>query len=230
MIATTESSSDSLLRLLPEEDRNRFLKKTIRKSFAKGDQIVRENDRDSNFYIIDSGRVRVTLFSSEGKEVSFIDLAAGENFGELSVIDGLPRSANVIALADTQITIVPAQQFVALLETNPQVCFEILKQVTGIVRRLCDRIFEYSTLDVLSRICLEILRLAEGNIDLDGVARISNPPTQTEMASRISCAREGVSRELARLEKTGIISKASKKLIVNDLSRLEELASVKPIT
>ena len=213
----------TFLRLLSREDRREILKRSTNREFKKGEQIVRVMDRDTNLYLINTGSVRVTLYSNEGKEVSFVDIDAGGNFGEFSAIDGKPRSANVIALSDTTITVVPPSEFVRMLEKYPEVCIEILQQLTGIVRRLCDRIFEYSTLDVSDRVHTELLRLAKKNLDYDGIARVHNPPTQSELASRVSCTREAVSRELKKLENSGIIKREPKRLIIEDCKRLQEL-------
>jgi CRP-like cAMP-binding protein len=213
----------TFLRLLSKEDRSDILSKSTNREFKKGEQIVRVMDRDTNLYLINTGSVRVTLYSNEGKEVSFVDIDAGGNFGEFSAIDGKPRSANVIALSDTTITVVPPREFIRMLEKYPEVCVEILQQLTGIVRRLCDRIFEYSTLDVSDRVHAELLRLAKKNLDYDGIARVHNPPTQSEFASRVSCTREAVSRELKKLEKSGVIKREPKRLIIEDCKKLQEL-------
>ncbi len=214
----------TFLGLLTAADREMLIGNSMHKVFSKGEQIVRVMDRDTNLYLINTGRVRVTLYSSDGKEVSFVDIDEGGNFGEFSAIDGRPRSANVIALSDTTITIISPDKFLKILEKYPSVCMEMLQQLTGIVRRLCDRIFEYSTLDVHDRVRAELLRMARENMDLDGVARIRNPPTQAQLASRVSCTREAVSRELKKLEESGLIKRGRKRLIVEDCQRLEQLA------
>ena len=112
------------------------------------------------------------------------------------------------------------------LEKYPAACIEMLRQLTVTIRRLCDRIFEYSTLDVSNRLHLELLRLGRENMDLDGIARVSNPPTQMEMASRVSCTREAVSREYKNLENLGVISRPRKKLIIDDYQRLQEMVGI----
>ena len=215
----------SFLSLITKEDRENLIEKSIARDYKKGDQIVRVKDLDTNLYLINKGQVRVTLFSSEGKEVSFVDIDEGGNFGEFSAIDGRPRSANVIALADTTITIVPPEEFLGILQKYPAVSMEMLQQLTTIVRRLCDRIFEYSTLDVSNRVHAELLRISKEHMDFDGIARIENPPTQSELASRVSCTREAVSRELKRLEDSGVIIRKPKKLIIEDCRRLQEMIS-----
>jgi CRP-like cAMP-binding protein len=218
-----EIRKDSILRHLALADFDRLSQKSVVKRFPKGAQIVKVLDRDTNFYIINSGKVRVTLYSSDGKEVSFVK--AGGNFGEIAAIDSKPRSANVIALSDAELTIVPSCEFIKLIRNNPDASLEMLQQLTGVIRRLCDRIFEFATLDVGNRICAELLRLASCCTDLDGIARIENPPTQSEMASRISCTREAISREMKKLERAGVIQRQPKKLVVENMQRLREIVN-----
>lgn len=216
----------SFLRLLSKEDSEQLVKKSRSKKFGKGEYIVRVMDHDTNLYLIDSGSVRATLFSAEGKEVSFVDIEAGGNFGEFSAIDGKPRSANVLALSDTTITVISPHDFLIILQKYPTICIEFLRQLVGTVRQLCDRVFEYSTLDVSRRIHAQLLRLCKENLDIDGIARIKRPPTHAELASRVSCTREAVSRELKKLEKAALIKRKQRQLIVKDYERLRELVEV----
>ncbi len=213
----------SFIRLLTKKDHDCLLERSIRKKFKKDEYIIRAMDNDTDLYLIDSGKVRASLFSIEGKEVSFVDLEAGRNFGLFAAIDGKPRATNVIALSDTTITIVPPQDLFEILQKYPAVCIEFLQQLSQTVRELCDRVFEYSTLGVNRRIHVWLLRTCEKNLDLDGIARIDNPPTHIEMASRVSCTREAVSRELKKLEKTGLIKRSRKRLVITDYKRLRTL-------
>ena len=211
---------ESFLRFLSSEDREKLLKQTVHRYFKKSEQIVRFMDTDTNLYLIDYGSVRVTLFSPQGKEVSFVDIPAGGYFGEFAAIDGKPRSANVIALCDTKILILTPEQFTGLLHTNPEICMDVMRELTAKIRSLCDRIFEYSTLDVSQRIHFELARIAERTGVVDGVSVINHPPTHIEIASRVSCTREAVTRVLAKLEKSGIIKRQAGVLIVNDVDQL----------
>ncbi len=212
-----------LLRGLGDRERQKILAQCAVRRYARGAQIVREMELDHNMYFIARGRVQVTLFSSDGREVSFASLGQGENFGEMSVLDGQPRSANVIALSDTDMIVMPPAVFRRLLHKHPTVALELLQQLTAMIRRLCDRIFEYSTIGVNHRIHAELLRLARGNLDLDGVARIANVPTHAQLASRVSCHREAVSRELKALENGGVLVKKKRKFIVPKIRLLQDL-------
>ena len=106
MSKKNQGNRPAFLYSLGAKDRDWLLKRTESRCFRKGQQIVRVKDDDANFYLVNSGVVRVTLFSKEGREISFVDIGPGGNFGELSAIDGKPRSANVIARSDTEITVI----------------------------------------------------------------------------------------------------------------------------
>lgn len=212
-----------LLAPLSEQYLTQLLQQSESRHFSKDEQIVRARDNDTNLYLINSGIVRVTLYSSEGKEVSFVDIPRGGNFGELSAIDNKPRSANVIALSDVNITIISPPVLMIILEKYPAVSIKLLGQLSAIVRRLCDRIFEYSTLEVPRRVHLELLRLGRESLGEDGVAEVINPPTQVEIANRLSCTREAVSREFKKLENMGIVSRQRKLLKINKMDVLEDM-------
>lgn len=213
----------ALLSLLDEAARARWLRRCAERRYAGGEQIVRELEHDDNIYFIRRGKVRVTLLSRDGREVNFADLNQGENFGEISLIDGQPRSANVVALIDTEMVVMPARVFGEMLRAHPPVALQLLRQMTAMIRRLCERIFEYSTLGVNNRIHAELLRLGKSHLDLDGVARIKAMPTHAQLASRVSCHREAVSRELKTLEKQGIVAKKNRKFIIPNLQILQEM-------
>ncbi len=215
--------SSVLLGLLGAEEREKILAQCTTRRYLKGEQIIRAKERNDNMYFIALGRVRVTLFSKEGREVNFANLEEGENFGEVSVIDGKPRSAGVIALTKTDIIIMPPQVFRRMFHQNPAVAMELLLQLTAMIRRLCTRIFEYSTIGVSNRIHAELLRLAREHLDLDGVARIPHMPTHAQFASRVSCHREAVSRELKALENDGVLVKKNRKIIIPQIRRLQEM-------
>jgi CRP-like cAMP-binding protein len=94
------------------------------------------------------------------------------------------------------------------------------------VRRLSERVFEFSTLAVNNRIHAELLRMAaDADAGADGVRRIPDPPTHLEIANRISTHREAVSRELAYLESEGVIRKSRQVLEILDIDRLRALVS-----
>ncbi len=191
--------------------------------YQPNDRVVSHQDTSTDVYFIVSGRVRVTIFSRSGKEVSFRDLGAGQVFGDLSAIDGEPRSATVVSLGETMIISMPAEIFWQALQDHPGVSAAMLKELTKLVRRLSERVVEFSTLGVKNRIHAELLRLAREHSQDEKTAIIQPAPTHGEIASRVSTHREAVTRELNHLAQTGLIERRRGSLVVLDVGRLARL-------
>jgi CRP-like cAMP-binding protein len=185
--------------------------------------VVGHQEQSSDVFFIVSGKVRVTLYSVSGKEVTFRDMGAGEMFGELAAIDGKPRSASVIALTESRIGSVSAQSFWRVLREHPEVAAATLRWLVAQVRDLSERVFEFSTLTVRNRIHAELLRLAHAHMQDRNRAVISPTPTHAEIASRISTHREAVTRELNRLARAGLIERRSGKWLISDVDRLARM-------
>ena len=219
----SSDTNSTLLRSLPVADRVSVVNKCVRQLYAKESQIVRQLDQDNNIYFVESGVLGVAQYSAAGKEVSYSQLYPGDNFGEISAIDGRPRSACVTALTDSEVTVMPFEVFRTLFSRGGAPSIALMKQLTSMVRRLSERVYEFSTLSVSNRIHAELLRLAREHIDLDGVARIPLPPTHAQLASRVSCNREAVSREMKKLEKLCLVEKSGRRWIVQNLSALQRM-------
>ena len=209
---------------LPAADLEAVARRCRWRRYDPGQQVVGRQEESRDVFFVVSGRVRVTLFSVSGKEVTFRDLDAGEMFGELAAIDGQPRSANVIALTESLIASLSGDAFWQVLREQPEVAAVTLKRLTANVRDLSERVFEFSTLTVNNRIQAELLRLALAHLrDDEAPAVIAPAPTHAEIASRVSTHREAVTRELSRLAQAGVIERHSGKLVVLDLPRLRRM-------
>lgn len=217
------STNSAVLNTLSPEVLDEVLSSCKVRTFEKNEQIVRQMDTDNNIYFIESGGLGVAMFSDSGREVFYSELEAGDNFGELSAIDGGPRSASVTALCKSTLTVMPFATFHDLMHKSTSVNITLLKQQAGRIRRLTERVYEFSTLYVDDRIRAELLRMAHKYIDLDGVARIPSPPTHAQLANRLSCNREAVSRELKRLENRGIMYKKGGRWIIPDCEILQKM-------
>ena len=195
------------------------------RGYRKNTEVVHHLGRDDDVYFIAAGRVRVTIFSAEGKEISYQELGAGDMFGELSAIDGLPRTANVIALQDSRIGLLGRAAFWELLRQYPVLASGIMQRLAGLVRFLIDRVYQYGALDVNERVRMEILRLARQNLRDDNSASIEDFPTHREIANRVNTHREAVTKVLNELNRLGIIRQDKRVLTVSDLSRLVRLSA-----
>lgn len=145
-------------------------------------------------------------------------------FGDLAAIDGKPRCADVEAREESVVAYMPAADFRAVMREHPAVADAVMRQLAALVRRLSERVVEFSTLGVRNRIHAELLRRARAAGPQDNQAQIRPPPTHAELASHVATTRYAVTRELGALEKAGIVSHSrGQSLTILDLQRLEHI-------
>ncbi|MDQ0392622.1 Crp/Fnr family transcriptional regulator [Labrys monachus] len=175
--------------------------------FEENELVIDYDDNTNDVYFLISGKVRVLYRTITGKEVILGELGAGQFFGELSAIDGIGRSANVTALNRSQMCIISGPVFMELVTQNPQVCRQILTLLASRVRFLNTKLAEHSFLQTKHRLYAEIIRLSQPRNGHPGQRVLSPPPFHHDLAARIGCRREAVSRELSALEKEGLVAK-----------------------
>ena len=191
------------------------------REFGPGELVVGHNDTTFDVFFLLAGKLQVNLYSADGQRVGFQEMTQGEMFGEISAVDGEPRSASVEAASRCSIALLPRQRFLAMIETDPGFAMTVARQLAAHVRRLTTRVFEFSTMAVRQRLRAELLRIAHaGGAD---EALIDPLPTHAELASRISTHREAVSRELAWLDGNGLILRKGKGFVIPSVARIRAL-------
>ena len=193
------------------------------KSYQPNAEVIQYQEKSTEVYFVREGHVRATMFSYSGKEVSYQDLFAGDTFGELSAIDDLPRSAHVVVIEPSTIGSMSRKDFMEAIHAHPEVSTAVLVRLTGVIRGLSDRIYQYGALDVKDRVRKEILELARQHMSGPNTAVIPDMPKHLEIANRINTHREAVTRELNTLSKMGLIQQQRRVLTVNDVAKLSAL-------
>jgi CRP/FNR family transcriptional regulator, cyclic AMP receptor protein len=211
---------------LPEPVIERISQACSWRDAAPGTQILGYLEPSSDVCFLVSGKARVIVYSFEGKAVLFTDLAAGAMFGEIAAIDRKPRSASVEALEACTVARLSGDQLEALLMEEPRLALAMLRHLAGDVRRLSDRVLEFSTMAVQNRIHAELLRLARAAAGEDAREAVLSPsPSLSDIAGRICTHREAVSRELSRLGGMGLLRREGRDLRVADVPRLAALVA-----
>ena len=191
--------------------------------FEEGEQIVDRLADTYDFCFIAEGRARVVNHSMSGREISFDDVEAGTFFGELSAIDGQPRSATVIALSATLVAFLSPKRFEELMLEKPKVSLAVMRRMAGMVRRSNERIMDLSTLGANNRVHAEVLRLAKPDAKGANTAIISPIPVHSDIASRVSTTRETVARVLSDLARDGLVERGDTALLIRDLRKLRRM-------
>jgi CRP-like cAMP-binding protein len=214
-----------LFRHLSPQERRAVASHCRARRYRANQQIISHDDETRDVFFVVSGRVRATLYSLSGKQVNFQDLGAGKMFGELSAIDGSPRSAHVMALSDSLLLSMSPEDFWETLRAYPAVAEETLKRLTGLVRFLSERVFEVCALTVKDRIFVELLHLAREHMSDENKAIIAPAPTHLDIANRIGTHREAVTRALNELKNAGLLMRQPGALVVHDVNQLTQMVN-----
>jgi CRP/FNR family transcriptional regulator/CRP/FNR family cyclic AMP-dependent transcriptional regulator len=193
----------------------------ITKTYNKDETIILEDDESVQaLFLIAQGEVKVFMTGTDGRETILTLLAKGDFFGEMSLVDGEPRSASVRAVTDSKLLIIRREDFMAQIEKFPDLAMSLLVEMSRRMRKANRQIGSLALLTVYGRVAGTILNLVEERgvrIHGDGgkmVTVIRNRPTQQQMAEMSGTTRETVSRVLSSLQKKGIISMGGKDLVI----------------
>ena len=196
-----------------------------RRQFKAGAVVFQRGDPADDVYLIVSGQLRISVGSEDGREVAFRIVGAGEMVGELGVLDGSHRSADLTALRDSVLLGLGRPALQNLLATRPTMA-------SGVIRFLCKRLRETSEqLETLAlqrvevRLARLLLRLAHAAAPVQGEVELTLDMSQAETAALIGASRPKVNLAFAELEARGAIRRAGRKLRCR-LAALGELAEV----
>jgi len=180
------------------------------RSFAKGSIIVNEGDDTDSLYVLLSGRARVFVSDAEGREAQLNQVGAGEYFGEVT-LDGGPRSAAVMALEECRCAVIKRAELDAFVARNPAFALHLVQKLASRVRALTENVRSLALMDVYGRVARLLLELAE---ERDGRLEIDEPLTQKDIASRVGCSREMISRIFTDLVTGGYVRKENGRLLI----------------
>ena len=180
----------------------------VMRSFPRHAIIINEGDDSDSVYFIVTGLVRVFLADSEGNEVIMATLKAGEYFGEMALEPGF-RSASVMAVEPVCLAVVRMPEFRTFLRSHPDFVFSLLGKLIRRTRLVTRNLKGLALLDVYGRLTQMLNDLAD---NVDGKSLIVEPLTQQEMASRIGCSREMVSKILKDLTAGGYVEISRKSI------------------
>jgi CRP/FNR family cyclic AMP-dependent transcriptional regulator len=182
--------------------------------------LFEQNEAGSEVYFLSRGVVRVRMTPSPDCDVILGEIEAGGYFGEMSVLDGLKRSAGILAITEATIGILPAVVFRELV--YPHVREQLISRCVSHIRGLNQRVKEFSSMHVSDRIYVELLRQARPHPTDQNKAIVSPAPIHSDIAGRVSTRRETVTRELKLLEQSGRLTKKEGAFVLTNISTFVE--------
>src|SRR5581483_2399630 len=198
------------------EDTAALLERSIqKKSFRRGEVIFHKGDPGSSMYLIVDGQVRIVLPSEGGEEALLGVLDKGDFFGELSLIDGQPRSATIVASEQTETVVLHRDDFLKVIHSSPSVAIDMLRVLARRLRETDEVVEDAVFLDVPGRLAKKLLELGEtyGDARPDGTI-IGLRLTQSELATMVGATRESVNIHLRSYRLRGIIDVDRQRIII----------------
>ncbi len=193
----------------------------IEKSFRKGEIILHEDDDSSqSLFIIAKGEVKVVLTAEDGREAILASLKEGEFFGEMSLLDGEPRSATVRAVEDSRLLTIRREEFLNVMRKQPDLSLTLLGEMSRRLRKSNRQISSLALMRVYGRVAATLLQLMEERgirtktKDGKSIIIVKDKPTQQFIADMSGTTRETVSRVLNFFQKKGYIVLDGKDLLI----------------
>lgn len=208
---------------ISSKDLEKIVAVTHQRKYRKDSMILIEEEAGQTMFILMSGQVKISRISEDGREVILAVMAEGDFFGELSLLDGQSRSANVTVIKDAEMLLINREDFLSLLNEFPQIAIQLLRELAGRMRKSDSQIKSLSLKNAIGKVTGTLHRLAEDiGILQDNRIIIENLPTQQDMANMAGTSRETISRVIQRLINDKYIVKEGSKLIIPDYERFKK--------
>ncbi|HEV2817543.1 MAG TPA: Crp/Fnr family transcriptional regulator [Allosphingosinicella sp.] len=211
-----------LFRGLDEKDLLRVSTAMRYRSIQKGDVVFHDMDHRSAVCLVFAGQLMLRRMSASGREIGYARFLSGSHVGEVAALDGLPRLGDVVALAHSEVGVIPGRAFATLADQVRPLAGTLLMHLCGRVRDLSARIYDQVALTVPLRVEAEILRLAvDAGIEANA-ALIVPPPTHAQLAALVGGQREAVTRAIGGLVRDDLVATRCGGLAVRDVRALAD--------
>ena len=212
-----------LFRGLADEELRELAELVSSRRFRSKETVVRQGEAGGELYVILEGHTKVVISDTEGRDAGLDVLGPGEMFGEVTLLDGGPRSATVVALSPCHMLVLDRAPLLSFLEKNPRAAICMLEVTARRLRRLTQRADDIAFLNVSARLARRIAALVEeyGRDDGDGI-RLAFRLSQQEIGELVSTTRESANKHIRYWEKQGVLSQRAGYLIVHNLAALQE--------
>jgi CRP/FNR family cyclic AMP-dependent transcriptional regulator len=202
---------------LSEKDLDKIVQVASKQKYHKDNLILLEEEVGSTMFIILNGRVKISRISDDGREVILSILSDGDFFGEMSLLDGHTRSANVTAIEESELLVIRREEFLQMLRDFPQIAINLLKELAQRIRKSDEHIKSLSLQDATGRVATTLLRIAEDSgVFRKGQVEIAELPLQQDLANMAGTSRETISRVIKSLCEDGFLKKTTGKIIILD--------------
>jgi CRP/FNR family cyclic AMP-dependent transcriptional regulator len=197
--------------LLGQAERLSFIQSGKSRRYESGQSIFSMGEPGNSMMLLESGEVRISYPSVDGKVITLSELKAGAVFGEIALLDGGPRSADATAITKCTLVAFEREHLMDMLKSNWLLAEGVLKLVCGRLRQSDERMADLAFFDLPARLAKVILKRAKV-APAGGPLRLSD--AQSTLASLSGASRETVNRCLRRWEKDGVVSIQERRIVL----------------
>lgn len=191
---------------------------TVSKTYKKGEMVYLQGEMEKKLYVIHKGSVKISRFSSSGKEQVIRILGPGDFMGELSLFNNEPYANNAEVIEDAIVCIIDGDKLKGLMAKYPTIALKVLEELSSRLKRAENLIENLGVKDVESRIAEMLLELADDN------GNITLTVKKGDLASHLGMSQETLSRKLSYFQDKGWIElKGHKKIKILNRESLENL-------
>jgi CRP/FNR family transcriptional regulator, cyclic AMP receptor protein len=210
----------SLLRSVPAEELKAVAAASRLRSFRRGQVVFTRSDPGDTVIVVVSGRVKVTVRSADGGELTLAIIQPGGLLGELGVVDGGPRSADAETLEECQLLLIPRDTIRDICARVPSAAQALTSSIAAMLRRLTEATADLVFLDLPRRVAKILLSQPRGD---DGVIRPRM--SQEELAHQAGSTRQSVNAALRGFERRGWIDMQDRAVTVKQPDALGRFAA-----
>lgn len=226
-LASSNSTPPSLLlRALSAEARARLLASATRRRFPKGATIFMIGDPGDGMYLIDEGRVEISLTSLNGRRMVLNHMGPGEVLGEIAMLDGGPRSADATAATDAALLSLSRTTVLSFLQAHPDSAIALIGELCAKVRNASDMFDVQAQTEAKVRLARCLLRFGNkwGRPAANGAVRLPTGFNQMDLGEFAGLARENVNRHLRSWATEGVVDLDHGEIVLRDLEALRTIS------
>jgi CRP-like cAMP-binding protein len=191
--------------------------------YTRGTTIFNKGDPGTSMMAVLAGRCRAGNVSAEGKEVTLNVMGPGEIIGEIALLDGKPRSADVVALEDTTVMVVERRNFLPFVMRNEAMVERLLVVLCDRLRKTSIALEEIALFDLPARLARLLLKLSVDygrKLPDDQGTRIDIKMSQRDLSTLVASSRESVNKQLRIWREGGLIDQVEGRLVIRNAKAL----------
>ena len=192
--------------------------------------IFRKGDKGDQMMAVLKGHVRISTTGLDGRDLILNIIGAGELIGEIALLDGRERTADVTAVSDCELLVIDRRNFLPFMRENCDIAVQMIDVLCQRMRRSTEQLEDMVFLTFPCRLARRIIAMANHSGLKDPKGRPSTGRiSQGDVASMIGMSRESVNKQLAAWSHEGIVEVANRAVVILDLHALAEIGEIEPL-